>query len=418
MIAQHQDLLSNATVVDFRPTYDRTTELEHTYLEESVLAGIIIDADAEVGDKALGMQYLVTVLPTSAAFQHRSHRLIYACCLDLHSEGLKPTLQAVALRLASDGLLQDVGGRSKLAQLLDRDAFAPLHLKQNAEFLREAYQRRRLAEGLNDINKEKDFDTALEKAQAEIERLLKMRSPDARLSNQSMRTLIIEILERNLGEAEQRVALNNLALDSRWNPKEVRELVEIVESELDSEETRCSRTREIEQLEEYKGRTLNLSRYLPSSYANPMQKVAEWLGVPSAALLLEVLVGAASSAHPETRMVVKESIGFIEPLIIYGGLVTESGQRKSPTVNAVFDAVKQLQYEEEERFRLDSREYDKEQKEWAATCPGKDSPEYQAWVDSQPTPPPALREFYLDIATVEAIDKLKSQQPDTASTLR
>lgn len=98
-------------------------------------------------------------------------------------------------------------------------------------------------------------------------------------------------------------------------------------------------------------------------------------------------------------------------------MVTESGQRKSPTVNAVFDAVKQLQYEEEERFRLDSREYDKEQKEWAATCPGKDSPEYQAWVDSQPTPPPALREFYLDIATVEAIDKLKSQQPDTAFVL-
>jgi hypothetical protein len=55
----------------------------------------------------------------------------------------------------------------------------------------------------------------------------------------------------------------------------------------------------------------------------------------SAALLLELLVGTASSAHPETRIVVKESIGFVEPLIIYGGLVTESGQRKSPTINAV-----------------------------------------------------------------------------------
>jgi hypothetical protein len=108
-----------------------------------------------------------------------------------------------------------------------------------------------------------------------------------------------------------------------------------------------------------------------------MQKVAEWLGVPSAALLLELLVGTASSAHPETRIVVKESIGFVEPLIIYGGLVTESGQRKSPTINAVLMPSKQLQAEEEERFRLDSTEYEREQKEWANNCPGKESPDFR-----------------------------------------
>jgi len=407
----------NGTYVDFRPAYDRIADLEHTHLEESVLAGIMIDASASAGNKALGMEYLASLLPATAAFQHRSHRLIYSCCLQLHSEGLKPDLQAVALRLAKDGLLQDAGGRTKLSQLQERDTFAVLNLKQNASFLAEAWQRQRLVEGLNGINKEKDLDTALEQALSEIERVRQMRSPDARLSNQSMQALIIKTLERNLGEAEQREVLNSLAKDSGWNPKEVRELVELVELELNQEESRSERTQEIEQLEEYKGRTLNLGRYIPSSYANPMQKVAEWLGVPSAALLLEFLVGVASSAHPGTRVIVKESIGFIEPLIIYGGLVTESGQRKSPTINAVFDAIKELQFEEEERFRLDSIEYEREQKEWTNTCPGKDSPDYQAWLDEQPTPPSPLREFYLDIATVEAIDKLKGQQPDTAFVL-
>jgi len=406
----------NGTVIDFRPPYDRIADLENTYLEESVLAGIIDDASAS-SDTALGISYVAGLLPSPAAFRHRSHRLIYACMLALHESGLKPNLQAVALRLARDGLLAEVGGRNKLAQLLDRDAFATLHLKQNAELLREAYQRRMLAAGLSGINLEKDLDTALDQAHEEIERLLLMRSTNEKLSNRSMRSLIVSILERNLGEAEQREALNKLAKDSGWNPKECRELVEIVESALDAEESRSERTQEIEQLEEYKGRTLTLSKYLPSSYANPMQKVAEWLGVPSAALLLEILVGAASCAHPETRIVVKESIGFIEPLIIYGGLVTESGQRKSPTVNAVFDAIKQLQAEEEERFRLDSQEYELEQKEWADNCPGKDSPDFRAWQDEQPTPPPPLRELYLDIATVEAIDKLKGQQPDTAFVL-
>ncbi len=402
---------------DFRPTYDRLADLEHTYLEESVLAGLMIDASAEEGERALGMDYLASLLPNPVAFQHRSHRLIYACCLQLHSKGLKPTLQAVALQLSNDGLLQDVGGRSKLVQLVDTDAFATFHFKQNVRLLVEAYQRWGLANRLNDINKEKDFDTALEKAQSEIERLRQMRSPDAKLSAQSMRSLFVEILERNLGEAQQREVLNHLASDSGWNPKEVRELVEIVESELAIEESRCERTQALEQLEGYKGRTLTLSRYLPSSYANPMQQVAEWLGVPSAALLLELLVGTAGSAHPQTRIAVKESIGFVEPLIIYGGIVTESGQRKSPTVNAVFDAIRQLQAEEEERFKSDSEEFEREQKEWAANCPGKDSPEYQAWQDEQPTPPRPLRELYLDITTVEAIDKLKGQQPDTAFVL-
>ncbi len=78
MKTERQDLLQNGTVIDFRPTYDRTADLEHTYLEESVLAGILMDASACDGDKALGMDYLAALLPTSATFQHSSHRLIYA----------------------------------------------------------------------------------------------------------------------------------------------------------------------------------------------------------------------------------------------------------------------------------------------------------------------------------------------------
>jgi len=145
------------------------------------------DAGASSEDKAIGMDYVAGLLPTTAAFCHSSHRLIYACCLSLHSEGLKPDLQAIALRLAKDGLLQDAGGRTKLSQLLDRDAFAVLNLKQNASFLAEAWQRQRLVEGLNGINKEKDLDTALDQALSEIERVRQMRSPDERLSKGATR---------------------------------------------------------------------------------------------------------------------------------------------------------------------------------------------------------------------------------------
>jgi hypothetical protein len=147
-----------------------------------------------------------------------------------------------------------------------------------------------------------------------------------------------------------------------------------------------------------------------------MQKVAEWLGVPSAALLLELLVGTASSAHPETRIVVKESIGFVEPLIIYGGLVTESGQRKSPTINAVLMPSNNFKPRRKNALGWILLNTSANRKSGRTTVRAKRVPNFaHGKMNSQLHPP--LRELYLDIATVEAIDKLKGQQPDTAFVL-
>ena len=37
----------------------------------------------------------------------------------------------------------------------------------------------------------------------------------------------------------------------------------------------------------------------------------------------------------------------------------------------------------------------------------------QEWKDSEPHPPSPPREFFIDKTTIEAIDKIKSQQPNT-----
>ncbi|HAJ60996.1 MAG TPA: hypothetical protein DCP31_18470, partial [Cyanobacteria bacterium UBA8543] len=128
------------------------------------------------------------------------------------------------------------------------------------------------------------------------------------------------------------------------------------------------------------------------------------------------LAAVASCLHPQTRIAVKKSIGFVEPAIIYGGLVTESGQRKSPILNVVLDGLKELQAEEEERFCTEWREYQKELQEWEQQKPNNKE-DKAAWLDAKPVEPKPLQEFYVDKATIEAIDQIKGQQPDTSFLL-
>ena len=132
---------------------------------------------------------------------------------------------------------------------------------------------------------------------------------------------------------------------------------------------------------------------------------------PTAAYLVVLLSAIASCCDPRTRIIVKESINFIEPAIIYGGIVTESGQRKSPVLNAILDGIKQLQAEEEERYQLAKADYDREYQGWQRQ---RDSQSDAEWKDCEPTAPNALKEFFIDKTTIGAIDRIKGEQPDTA----
>ncbi len=227
----------------------------------------------------------------------------------------------------------------------------------------------------------------------------------------AMRERLIELLNRALTPSAQTEALNELSLSSGWSVREIRTLVDDLESDLDKTASRSERDSELKELESYKQLSLTLNKYLPPSIAEPITRVANWMEAPTAAFLVPLLAAIASCCDPRTRVIVKESINFIEPAIIYGGIVTESGQRKSPILNAILDGIKELQAEEDARYRTEKANYEAEYQSWMAK---KDSMTEEEWKNAQPTPPVPLREFFIDKATVEAIDKIKGEQPDTA----
>jgi hypothetical protein len=238
------------------------------------------------------------------------------------------------------------------------------------------------------------------------------RSTNSEVCNEvKIRELLLSILQQNLSASAQTEALNSLSASWGWSVRELRTLLEQIETDLERKDNRSEHQRELQQLANYKQSSLNLALYLPESLAEPITKVANWMEAPTAAYLVVLLSAIASCCDPRTRIIVKESINFIEPAIIYGGIVTESGQRKSPILNAILDGVKQLQAEEEERYQLAKADYDGEYQTWLRQ---KDTLPEAQWKDSEPTAPNGLKEYFIDKTTIEAIDRIKGEQPDTA----
>jgi hypothetical protein len=232
-----------------------------------------------------------------------------------------------------------------------------------------------------------------------------------RIDEISMRSHLWQLLNQHLSPPEQTEAFNLLARATGWNIREIRALAREIEADLDLQDSRPERHSQLQELETHKQRRLNLYRFLPAAIADPMTNMARWMETPTAALLTGLLPTFASCLHPATRVIVKEAIGFIEAPIIYAGIVTESGQRKSPIMNAILDPLCDLQQEEEERYKQEKASYDLAYELWQAD---KDSMPKEEWKANEPTLPTPVREFYLDKATIEAIDKIKSSQPDTS----
>jgi len=170
---------------------------------------------------------------------------------------------------------------------------------------------------------------------------------------------------------------------------------------LDLVEGRDERVKALNSLLKIGDRSLTLSLYLHPYIAKPLERLSTWMGVDVGALLTALIPTAASLLHPDTRVIVKECADFVEPLIFYTGLVSESGNRKSPTFKAIMKGLKRLQTDVEKRHKEAEERYEEEYQEWKKVGEGK-PPE-------KPGPP---REYYVDNVTSEALDRIKAAQPN------
>jgi hypothetical protein len=173
--------------------------------------------------------------------------------------------------------------------------------------------------------------------------------------------LIQDLAPSELQTAKIRIRTENPGLSER----EISRLFETIEQELELEESRSDRRTEVDNLLKLGDQSLNLSKFLPADLAQPLGHLAQGLNIrPEVCLTL--LLAAASSLHKtNTELVIHRGQGFSVPPTIFAGLVSESGQKKSPLLNAIVKKpMTVLQREKREAFLSSLAQYEKDIVNW------------------------------------------------------
>jgi hypothetical protein len=132
-----------------------------------------------------------------------------------------------------------------------------------------------------------------------------------------LREEIEKLLESGL--APSQFEISSLAQKFRLNSTDVEKIYRDRERQLEKDDQRLDRKRDIEKLLKISDRKLTLEKYLHPSLAEPIKKVSTWMGVDPEAVLTHLLPIAAGLINPNSRVVAKRCINFVEPLLIYSG---------------------------------------------------------------------------------------------------
>lgn len=131
--------------------------------EEVILGGILLDSDALA---------IVSDMLVAEAFYISTHRDIYQAAKELYNQGKPTDLLTVTSWLADCNMLEKIGGRNKLATLVDRTVSA-VNIDALAELVMNKYYRRQLIKVSGEIHElaheqSEEIGKQLEKASSKI----------------------------------------------------------------------------------------------------------------------------------------------------------------------------------------------------------------------------------------------------------
>lgn len=129
---------SSVNDLDFRSIDDKLPP-QNIEAEEAILGGILLDPEA--------LDRVINIL-SPEAFYIIAHRHIYSAALALHSQNKPTDLLTVTSWLTDNGLLAIVGGRNKLATLVDRTVSA-VNIDGLAQIVAEKYLSRKMISSAN-----------------------------------------------------------------------------------------------------------------------------------------------------------------------------------------------------------------------------------------------------------------------------
>jgi len=155
---------------------------------------------------------------------------------------------------------------------------------------------------------------------------------------------------------------------------------------------------ELSQLDQGSGLSL-----LPEILESPLKRLAGWLNLPPEAYYLSLLCAAASQISNRTRLELDRGTDYNVPPILWGGIVGETGSRKTPIINAITSPLDAIQADLEQLYRARLEAYQIELREYERT-------KREAKVDPPVEPKPT--DLYVSDFTLEALCQVLGRQPE------
>lgn len=199
--------------------------------------------------------------------------------------------------------------------------------------------------------------------------------------------------------------LNRLSAASKIYTQELRKLYFERLAEYDLESDRGDNKTQVENLLNLGDCSLELRDYLPEELAKPITVWCDWLSIRPEVALTALLTGASSLHKVGTELVIHRNQSFRVPPTIFSGLVSESGQKKSPILwNIIRHPLNELSQEKNDAYKAALEDYKAALEVW----------EKSEDKGQKPEPPKEPTLYYFTNTTGEAIPIQASKAPQKA----
>jgi hypothetical protein len=170
--------------------------------------------------------------------------------------------------------------------------------------------------------------------------------------------MLLELMGQGLEGSDLETELIAIADHHKKPLKDVKNLYGIIQREHEQNESRQEVKTEIQSLINAETEKIDLKSVLNSDLATPINNLANDMGLRPECYLTALLCGISSVIHPKTKFLISKRNNWELTPGIYGGMIANSSQKKSPvTKEMITRPLSAIQRQEKAEFEEKIKDY-------------------------------------------------------------
>jgi hypothetical protein len=223
-------------------------------------------------------------------------------------------------------------------------------------------------------------------------------------SDVALRKRILQILGSYDSESMRSLALMDLAASVGYPYRQIEQLAKLLINEVDLRTDTSIATQKLSSLLKTCRHQLDLTRFLEPQFARLLIDTANAMPTAPEFLFTTLLATATSRVGSAARVIVKPSAKYTQPLVMWTGIIAESGSVKTPAQRLIIDPLVQLEAEAFERYQTEAAEYNKLQTSRKGKKQDDNSQQESSTV-------PVRQRYLTKDSTLETLQRIHSENP-------